>query len=49
MLLISQEVILKSYMAVDDQIWQVWENRTIRFEKPEYPVLIDLEQDQRRD
>jgi hypothetical protein len=25
--------------CVDDQIWQVWENRTIQFPISEYPVL----------
>jgi hypothetical protein len=25
--------------CVDDQIWQVWENRTIQFPIPEYPIL----------
>jgi hypothetical protein len=24
---------------VDDQIWQAWKNRSIRFAKPEYPIL----------
>jgi hypothetical protein len=24
---------------VDDQIWQDWKSRTVRFAKPEYPIL----------
>jgi hypothetical protein len=32
--------------VVDDQIWQGWKNRTVRFAKPEYPVLTVSEQNQ---
>jgi hypothetical protein len=37
-----------SYAVVDDQIWQVWKNRNIRFAIPEYQVLAVSEQNQGR-
>jgi hypothetical protein len=30
---------------VDDQIWQVYKNQTIRFRVPEYPIFTELEKD----
>jgi hypothetical protein len=29
---------------VDEQIWQLWKNRTIRFAIPEHPILAISEQ-----
>jgi hypothetical protein len=42
------EVLNVTKKSVDDQICQVWKNRTIRFPILDYPILVDSEKDQGR-
>jgi hypothetical protein len=37
---------ISAVSSIDDQIWQVWINQTIRFPIPDNPVLVVSEQSQ---